>query len=172
MDCALFLAKVIYHDLTVANATAWQFWNAWEPGSAEFDSRYYLLALNINAANTDGDFAVTKNLWALGHYSRFIRPGMKRIVVVRKDESDSRKAAQDVMLCAFTGKKELVVVAVNYTTSSRDILLDMPGVKRMKNRRQYVTSAGAEDNMRLYPLPSLKKIALKPRSIITIVISR
>ena len=56
MDCALFLSKVIYHDFAVANASAWQLWNAWEPGSPDFDTRYYLLALKNNAANTEGDF--------------------------------------------------------------------------------------------------------------------
>lgn len=172
MDCALFLAKVIYHDLTVANATAWQFWNAWEPGSADFDTRYYLLALKTNAANTDGDFTITKNLWALGHYSRFIRPGMKRLVTMRKDGTDGPAAANDVILCAFTGKKELVVVAINFTNASQDITLDMPGIKRMKNLKQYTTSADADDNMRLYPLSSVKRIALKPRSITTVVMSR
>lgn len=172
MDCALFLAKIIHYDLAVANATAWQFWNAWEPGRPDVDVRYHLVVLKTNSTNTEGDFTVTKNLWALGHYSRFIRPGMKRIVTARSDGLNSTSTAQDVMLSAFAGKKELVIVAVNYTTLSRDIEVEALGVKKMKGIKQYITTASAEDNMKLYPLASLKNITLKPRSITTIVVKR
>jgi len=170
IDCALFLAKLIHFDLTVANATAWQYWNAWEPGRSDVDTRYYLLALKTNPANTDGDFAITKNLWALGHYSRFVRPGMKRILAERSDNASSIQAAQEVMLSAFAGKKEVVVVVVNYTTDSKDVALEVSGVKKIKTIKQYITTGSEEDNMNSYPITSLKKLSLKPRSITTVVI--
>jgi len=172
MDCALFLAKLIYYDLTVANAAAWQFWNAWEPGRADVDTRYYLLALKLNAANTDGNFTVTKNLWALGHYSRFVRPGMKRIVTVRSDGLDNRKVAQDVMLSAFSGEKELVVVAVNYTSAVKEVALELPGVKKLKRITQYMTTANENDNMKCSTLKTVSRLQLAPRSISTIVLYR
>lgn len=172
MDCALFLAKVIYHDLCVANASAWQFWNAWEPGRPDYDVRYHLIVLRTNALNTEGDFTVTKNLWALGHYSRFVRPGMKRIIPDRSDSADAVKVAQDVMLSAFASKKEIVVVAVNYTSSDKTIALDLRGAKKIKSARQYVTTASAEDNMKRYPLASPAAIPLKPRSITTVVLEQ
>jgi O-glycosyl hydrolase len=74
MDCALFLSKIIHTDLTIANATAWHYWNAYEPGNADRDNRYYLIALKPDSGFTNGSFTATKNLWALGHYSLFIRP--------------------------------------------------------------------------------------------------
>lgn len=75
IDCALFLSKVIHDDLAYGNASAWQLWNSWEPGNPDFDTRYYLIALKAaNKEYTDGTVTATKNLWALGHYSRFIRP--------------------------------------------------------------------------------------------------
>lgn len=172
MDCALFLAKVIHHDLTVANASAWQFWNAWEPGRPDVDTRYCLLSLKTNATNTEGDFTPTKNLWALGHYSRFIRPGMKRIITTRSDGLNEVRAAQDVMLSAFANQKELVVVAINYTAAAKEIALQVPGLKKAKGMKQYVTTESAEDNMKPYPLASLKAIPLKPRSITTVVVER
>ncbi|MGI8636547.1 MAG: glycoside hydrolase, partial [Segetibacter sp.] len=170
IDCALFLSKMIYHDFAVANASAWHLWNAWEPGNADFDTRYYLLALKNNAANTEGDFAITKNLWALGHYSRVIRPGMQRIIVQRSDHLDDLQAAQDIMLSAYSNSKQSVIVAINYTTSSKTIQVKMPGVKKIKGMKQYVTTANADDNMKPYPLSSLKNITLRPRSIVTIVL--
>ncbi len=172
IDCALFLSKMIYHDLTIADASAWHLWNSWEPGSPDFDTRYYLLALKNNAANTEGDFTITKNLWALGHFSRFVRPGMQRIITERSDLLNDIRAAQDVMLSAFTNKKQLVVVAINYTGSGRQIDLQVPGVEKIKRIKQYVTTATSDDNMKPYPLNSIKNITLQPRSITTIVVEQ
>lgn len=169
MDCALFLAKVIYHDLTIANATAWHYWNAWEPGDSLFDTRYYLLALKINPGNTDGDFAITKNLWALGHFSRFIRPGMHRIITKRSDGLNELQAAKDVMLAAFADEKQIVITAINYAEAAKEIKLDMPGIKKKKGVR-YVTTAAAADNLTKYSLPTASNILLEPRSITTIVL--
>lgn len=170
IDCALFLSKIIYHDLAVANASAWHLWNSWEPGPADFDTRYYLLALKNNEANTSGDFAITKNLWALGHYSRFIRPGMHRIITDRSDNLNDIQAARDVMLSAFANEKQIVVVAINYTQASREISLKISGTKKIKSIKQYVTTANAEDNMKPYPLNSINNITLQPRSIATVII--
>lgn len=170
MDCALFLSKIIYHDFAVANASAWQLWNAWERGNADFDTRYYVIALKNNRANTEGDFTITKNLWALGHYSRFIRPGMRRIITSRDDGLNDIEAAKNVMLSAFTNNKNTVIVAVNYTGSAKEIKLEMPGIKKIKGVKQFVTTASADDNMKPYPVNSIKSISLFPRSIATIVI--
>ena len=168
MDCALFLAKVIHNDFTVANATAWQLWNAWEPGDADWDTRYYLLALQNNAANTTGNFNITKNLWALGHYSRFVRPGMKRIVTSRSDGLSDMEAAQDLMVSAFTGDKQVVIVAINYTSDNRNI--SFKGIEKYKACTQYITTALNDDNMKAQPLTSVSNIQLHPRSIATFVV--
>lgn len=170
IDCALFLAKIIHFDLTTANATAWQYWNAWEPGSPEVDVRYNLIALRTNKLNTEGDYTVTKNLWVLGQYSRFIRPGMKRIRTERNDGLKEIETAQDILLSAFAADKELVVVAVNYTASARNIGLTIAGNKKIKDLKQYITTADEQENMKFYALSSLQGINLKPRSVSTFVI--
>lgn len=172
IDCALFLSKLIHYDLTVANATAWHWWNAWEPGDSESNTRYYLIALKMNPTNTEGDFRVTKNLWALGHYSRFIRPGMKRIHINREDKLNDLQAAKDVMVSAFTNDKETVVVAVNYTEADRELGLSIPGSRRIKSVKQYITTAATDENMRASSISSIKNLHLKPRSISTFVIRR
>ncbi|UEG55005.1 beta-glycosidase [Mucilaginibacter daejeonensis] len=172
MDCALFLAKIIDQDLTIGNAAAWQFWNSWEPNTAEWDTRYYLIALKpANAAYTDGDFTITKGLWALGNYSRFVRPGMRRVNIARTDGLAPEKITQDVMLSAFTGGKDkLVMVAINYTDKARSITPQFKGMPSVKKYRTYVTSAQANDNLR----PSVQRkmnglISLMPRSVTTII---
>lgn len=172
MDCALFLSKMIYHDFAVANASAWHLWNSWEPGSADFDTRYYLLALKNNAANTEGDFTITKNLWALGSYSRFVRPGMQRIITTRSDNLNELQIAKDVMVSAYGNDKEIVVVAVNYTEASKEINLAIPEVQKIKEMRQFITAEQPDDNMKAYPLNSIRNVVLRPRSIATIVLKK
>ncbi len=174
MDCALFLAKIINQDLTVGNAAAWQLWNVWEPGSAEFDTRYYLLALNpANPEYTDGEFTITKNLWALGNYSLFVRPGMTRLNTSRSDGRNAVEVAKDVMVAAFSGGADkLVMVLVNYTDYPRTIRPELKNFKGIKSYRTYVTSADVKDNLK----PSKEQkyngtISLLPRSVTTVVLN-
>lgn len=172
IDCALFLAKIIYHDLVVANASAWQFWNAWEPSRSDSDVRYCLLALKTNAENTEGDFALTKNLWALGHFSRFIRPGMKRIITDRNDRLSEFEAAKDVMLAAFADKRSLVLVAINYSTAEKQVTLHLPGITQIKGIKTYVTTTNENNNMKRSLIHKLEEMLLPSRSITTFVIPR
>lgn len=179
MDCALFLAKVVHYDLTVGNAAAWQFWNAYEPGPADSNTRYYLIALRPNPAFTDGDYHATKGLWALGNFSRWIRPGMRRVLVGRSDGNDDLAAAQDVMVSAYSDRSgipdrngriyggRIVVVAINYTTQARVIRLNLRSAGRPASIKSYVTSAG--DDLRYYPLPLAGVRRLAPRSVTTFV---
>jgi len=173
MDCALFLAKIINQDLTIGNAAAWQLWNAWEPGSPEWDTRYYLIALAPNALYTDGGFTVTKNLWAMGNYRLFVRPGMTRLKTTRDDGLSPVKVAQDIMISAFTGGKDkLIMVAVNYTDMVRTVKPVLKNFKAVKKYRTYTTTAAANDNLK----PSAEHklvggISLLPRSVTTIILN-
>jgi O-glycosyl hydrolase len=170
MDCALFLAKIIHHDFTVANATAWHFWNAWEPGRADMETRYNLIALrNITDPRT-ADYTVTKNLWALGHYSRFVQPGMQRIITERNHGLSLLQQAQDVMLSAFANERKLTLVIINYTSSARTIELKVPGVKKIKQVQRYSTSAEKGEDMKTSSIKSFGKVELQPRSITTLVV--
>lgn len=170
MDCALFLAKVIHTDLAVANASAWHFWNAWEPGRANAETRYYLLALRNRTSVQESDFAITKNLWALGHFSRFIRPGMQRIYTQRSDGLNDIEAAKSVMLSSYTNGKEIVVVAINYTTTSKQIKLKIKGKNRVEKCKQYTTTSKLGDDMKPLSVEAFKAITLEPRSINTFVL--
>lgn len=173
IDCALFLAKMIHIDLAVANASAWQLWNSYEPGSPDFDTRYYLIALKPNSGHTDGDYYQTKGLWAMGNYSRFVRPGMQRINLVRSDSMNDLRASQHVMLSAYTGNRQLVLVAINYTIAEQEISFDVKGFGKIKAVKKFVTSAAEGDNLKCYPMSKIKgSIALPARSITTFVIDQ
>jgi hypothetical protein len=168
------LAKIINQDLTVGNAAAWQLWNVWEPGSAEWDTRYYLLALEpANPEYTDGEFTITKNLWALGNYSAFVRPGMTRLTTSRNDGRNAVEVAQDVMVSSFSGGADkLVMVLVNYTDQPRTIRPELKNFKAVKTYRTYVTSAAVKDNLR--PSATQKfngTFNLAPRSVTTVILN-
>lgn len=187
MDCALFLAKVIHHDFTKGNATAWHYWNSYEPGPADSNSLYYLIAMNPNRRTDTGNlYTVTKNLWALGHYSLFIRPGMYRIETERNDDLSDTAIAQNIMVSAFrdvTGKK-IIVNLINYTTEDKNMVINIDGLtagRWMQLVKRYVTSAKEGDNMRNYstsdkktvarPVRGNSKVILPARSITTLIFS-
>lgn len=171
MDCALFLSKIIHADLTVGNAAAWQFWNAYEPGSGKENNRYYLIALQPEAGFRDGTFSITKNLWAMGHYSRFIRPGMIRLIT--DNTNDSSGESKDLMVSAYSGSKnQLVLVATNYSGRDVEIKLDIrPLNKKIKVITRYLTTADEDMNMRPESIVPGKEVKLPARSISTIVMN-
>jgi len=171
MDCALFLSKVIHNDLAIGNATAWQFWNAYEPGPANFNTRYYLIALQPEADFKNGNFSVTKNLWALGHYSRFIRPGMIRIFTESEGDKTSNRV-KNLMVSSYLDRdNKLVLVAINYGPAGIDLQLKLKNAKKKYSRlSRYLTTADEDINMKPEFLKELKNvISLPARSISTIV---
>ncbi|EHQ25920.1 glycoside hydrolase [Mucilaginibacter paludis] len=170
MDCALFLAKIIHTDLSVGNATAWQFWNAYEPGSAKYDTRYYLIALKPKPDFKNGDFVITKNLWAIGSYSRFVRPGMKRIITTVSNHGNHGK----LMLTSYIDDKGgLVIVGINYGMADAPINLAIKNPKRAYQTLSRYLTAGADGlDMKTSGIqPYHKQITLPARSISTIVIN-
>lgn len=111
MTSALYVAKVIQQDLVWANASAWQWWLAVSP----YDYKDGLIYIDKNKAN--GNYYDSKMLWALGNYSRFIRPGMVRVEATVDDN--------DVLVSSFkdatSGK--LVVVIVNGLATDKQLTL-------------------------------------------------
>jgi len=156
MDAALYLAKVIHADLVEANAAAWQWWTA----ISAYNYKDGLIYIDKNA--TDGNFSDSKMLWALGNYSRFIRPGMKRIAV------DS-VANQDIKVAAFSKgpKKETVLVIINTSDVAKEIVFANGKQKGFKNIRAYITDSS--NNLSPINLQS-GLFAIPPNSIVTLVV--
>lgn len=104
INAALYLASVIHTDLTVANASAWQWWTA----ISAYDYKDGLIYVDKN--KTDGNFYSSKMLWAMGNYSRFIRPG-----AIRVDAGVSSVKNNALQVSAFKNGKNFTVVIVNPT---------------------------------------------------------
>jgi glucuronoarabinoxylan endo-1,4-beta-xylanase len=123
---ALLMAKQMHTDLTL-NLNAWHIWwlyNASGNGGFLFDTTNKVWS---------------KRLWVLGNYSRFVRPGFKRVTT-------SGTVPSGVLLSAYTNPADgtVVVVAVNNNTSTTPLSVFITGAAPC-SMTPYVTSSS--DNL-------------------------
>ncbi|MFP4229369.1 MAG: glycoside hydrolase, partial [Salinivenus sp.] len=137
MDPALYVARVVHMDLTVANASSWQWWL----GVSPYDYKDGLVYIERDQDN--GDLYDSKLLWGLGNYSRFLQPGSERVATERSDEAGPRETAQGLMVSAYRAAdgERPVVVAVNQEQGERELNLGVEG-RDVSMWRPYVTSSG------------------------------
>ncbi len=140
MNLALYVARIIHADLTYANASAWHWWIAATP----FDYKDGLIYLIGDFY--DGEVKESKLLWALGNYSRFIRPGARRIRIA-SEEGDTDNLHGMLTSAYRNADGKIVVVMINYTDSKQAVNLN---VEDDKERRYipYVTSDREGDDLR------------------------
>ncbi|TVT42580.1 xylanase [Hymenobacter setariae] len=159
MKPALYLAKVVHYDLAVGNATAWQWWLAISP----YDYKDGLVYINKN--KTDGTYQPSKMLWALGNYSRYLRPGAVRLDA---QLADSARTGQPLVSAYKSSNgKQLITVVVNDYDTPATVQLVLSG-KRLGAGKSYVTSATAD----LQPgaaVPAGQPLQVAPRSVVTLV---
>ena len=162
MDAALWVARVIHCDLVIAGASAWHWWLAMSPEGVTEG----LLRLG------DKTFTTTKTLYALGHYSLFVRPGMVRVETNRSDDQVDRESLEGLLMSAFTGHGRVVLVAVNMGHVDEEVKLGLvecgdvlPGATWF---RSFVTSGTAS----LTPYRSFRlggSVKIPKRSVVTCV---
>lgn len=71
MPSALRVAEMMHNDITSARVTAWHYW--WLHARGDVD--------DTNAGLADRDFQLTKRAYVMGQYSKFVRPGYRRVSV-------------------------------------------------------------------------------------------
>ncbi|PWK22368.1 O-glycosyl hydrolase [Arcicella aurantiaca] len=155
---ALYIAKVIHHDLVYANASAWHWWTA----LSHYDYKDGLIY--IDNSTTDGNFYTSKMLWAFGNYSRFIRPDAKRI-------SASIQSKEDVKCLVSAYKnidKKIVAVIINSESFPIELNLSLKKQK-IKSFRTYTTSE-IEDLSASKKIKKSNKITVSPNSVTSILI--
>ncbi|NER17867.1 glycoside hydrolase [Spongiivirga citrea] len=127
IDYALWLSRIIHTDLVFGNATGWSFWTALNQSTfGDHPFRFNLILYEPNSngpSHTDGTFYDVKNLWALGNFSRFVRPGMVRFEVIDPDFTDDNASVENFMISGYTNStsKEVVLVVINNLEESRKI---------------------------------------------------
>lgn len=169
MPTALYVARVIYHDLVTANAASWQWWTAISPVDYK-DGLVYLDAdgaFDNEKLKTDGTIHDSKLMWSLGNYSRFIRPGMQRVDVEYLQRESKKTRAYNVMVSAFKDDKIVVVVAVNYSNEVKPLNINLANGENKSQVTTYVTS---DDKNLEKVVMDFNKIGLSPRSVTTIIL--
>lgn len=168
MKTALYVARIIHHDLVYANAESWSWWRA-----AGGDYRDGLIRIYSNDGWKSGWAVDSKLMWALGNYSRFIRPGAVRydIATTSADGKQVEEGYNDptgVMCSAYLNKDgKWVVVAINYSEDVKPVafLLDS---KVQKQWMMYRTSDVSSESLALVGECD-GNTQLAPRSITTFV---
>ncbi len=171
-DVALFFGKIIHADLTLADAASWSFWTAMEQDFKDQLCKYRLLGLTANRdrdLRTGGTVEPTPTLWVLGHFSRFVRPGHRRVEVNGVD------ALGPLMMSAYVSPtgKEVTVVIVHLGHEPASLRLDwkkLPGERQVGPGNVYITDAqrpfartGTWSNEEVFSVP--------PRALVTAVFS-
>lgn len=158
MDTPLALSAQIRRDMTALRPTAWVYWQAVED---EAGHNWGLIHVPFNG---DGaNYTITRSYYALGHYSRFIRPGS---VLVGADNANA--------LAAYNPSSQtLVVVHDNDSAADTTVALNVRGIEAVTSAAVYRTSA--RDGLARLPdiaLSGSTLLAAAPaRSITTYVIS-
>ena len=159
MKTALYVARIIHHDLCFANAESWSWWRAagenYKDGLIRIFSKDHLKS---------GYAQDSRLLWALGNYSRFIRPGAIRYDV--KGSSDFNPYG--VMCSAYRNQNgQWVAVAINYSEQPQHFTLRLSDDSILQ-WQMYRTSDQEEET--LLPIGIMDgNTSLPPRSITTFV---
>ncbi|MGE5447469.1 MAG: glycoside hydrolase family 30 protein [Bacteroidales bacterium] len=171
MKTALYVARVIHHDMVYANTSAWQWWRSVGTGNYKDG----LIYVDPDKSLMDGTFTDSKLMWALGNYSRFIRPGAIRVGISAYNSKGEMVSEGDtdpyaLMISAYQNADGTpVVVVINYNEKERAFDLMWKG-KSPKAWIPYCTSD--EKGADLKPLKQIaatKQMILPGRCIITYV---
>lgn len=171
MKTALYVARIIHHDIVYAGAASWQWWRSIATG----DYKDGLIIAHPDSTLKDGTYQDSKLLWALGNYSRFIRPGAVRLDVEALNQSNTPITDGDtdqfaLMTSAYQNiDGSPVVVVVNYSKDDKEFNLTLKGGS-VASWKPYVTSD--KEGYNLHPekaVESGKKITIPARSIVTFV---
>ena len=170
MKTALYVARIIHHDIVYAGAGSWQWWRA-----VGGDYKDGLLREFSNSEGTEGRVTDSKLLWAFGNYSRFVRPGAVRMAITATDERGNEVTEGDTdcsgLMCTAYRNADgtWVMVVVNYAREDKDMTFRVDD-RNAKNWQPYLTSEQPEAN--LLPLKRLRngqKTVIPARSVVTFV---
>ncbi|WP_411344417.1 glycoside hydrolase [Paenibacillus sp. WLX1005] len=166
MKTALDVAKVVHYDMVTTQASAWQWWLA----VSKEDYKDGLIYTDYQNPGDEQSILPSKTLWALGNYSRFVRPGAERIGL------DGANNPDGLMGSAYyhSKDKQLSVVFVNNSTTVQTVQLNisnLPGGKQVKQLTPYITS-DTQDLQRQSAVPVTQSYTIPARSVVTLVASK
>lgn len=165
MNTALYTARVIYTDIVLANAASWQWWLAISP----YDYKDGLVYTDKN--KFDGNIYDSKNLWAMGNFSRFVKQGMTRVDVTRGDFRPIEQTFEGVMSTCFTSsdKSKVTIVLINYSNKEVPIKISTKDLPDYEPLNLYITNSVSGNNLSFSAKYSIGEVYNLPaRSVVTI----
>jgi len=161
MDMALRVALIINSDLTLANASAWQWWLA----VANEDFKSGLIYTDYRNPGDSEDILESKTLWVLGNFSKFIRPGMVRV------QLSGRQNATKLVASAFTdiNSGRTVLVFVNSSSQPQPVKIQF---RSSAGKTIWLTpyTTSAQDNLaKSGKIPATESFSILPRSVVTLL---
>ncbi len=152
MESAMVLANVVHDDLTIGSVTSWQYWIA----VSKYNFRDGLIYTDPYREN----IRETKRLWALGNFSRFIRPGAVRIEATSDHE--------DLRITAYRSADDSALIAVIINNGDNPVAasIDLSGAFHTVD--VYETSE-QHDLARTYNGDSLSETIFAAQSVTTLV---
>ena len=163
MDTALDVARIIHYDLTLCNASAWQWWTAVSP----VDFKDGLLYTDYRKPGDPETLFPSKTLWALGNYSRFIRPGARRVGLEGADDLEGLLGSA----YRSASRGEVAVVLVNRGAAAERVSLDVHGLPEGRTVTAFIphVTSDIHDLAALPPLAADGEFTVPPRSVATLV---
>ena len=168
MDIALYMSKVIHNDLTVAGVSSWSYWTSMDMPRWGHKNRFLLIALTP-AGGVEGDveqegsYQATPTLWVLGNYSRFIRPGYRRVSL---ELNESRSFFGSAWISPENDK----IVAVYTNLSEKGVRLNETHTgwdNEIKEVTTYTTTANK--NLKESTVTNGEQVVLDAESVTTVV---
>ena len=168
-DIALYMSKIIHNDIVKAGCTSWSYWTAMSVERWSQKNRFELIKTTPAGGNYSDDFTAegtveaTPNLWVLGNYSLFVRPGYFRVDLTGAD-------SKDFCGTAYVSPDGKTVVAV-YTNAdkTKGVMLDntITGAGTLQTVTRYTTTSKKE--LLGEKFNPADKVFVEPNSVSTIV---
>ena len=146
MESALVTATTMHEDFTLLNAASWQHWIA----VSEVDYCDGLIYINLD----DKTFEITKRYYVTGNYSKYIKPGSKRI--------EARTDDENVLVTAFKNENETVLILINDSDDEKEISLP--------DGEEILVSVTDENSNLKESVSEASEVKLTPKSVTTVVI--
>ncbi len=163
METALDVARIIHYDLTLCNASAWQWWTAVSP----VDFKDGLLYTDYRRPGDPESLFPSKTLWALGNYSRFIRPGARRVGLEGADDLEGLLGSA----YRSASRGEVAVVLINRGAAAERVSLRVHGLPEGRTIRTFTphVTSDTHDLAELPPVAADGDFTVPPRSVATLV---
>lgn len=157
IDSALRVARMIHEHLTIANTNAWHYW--WLVPNRHPEGE------ESTGALLDQQYQLTRRAYALGNFSKFIRPGF-----VRVDTTDTRRTGAYGSAYLDPNGTRVVIVLVNERRERVEQELELRGA-RLGELDTWLTSedAALEETEPVEADGNTLTVTLEPRSVLTLV---